>query len=211
MSKTDAHQRYRTKSGLIVPGVTTVLGILNKPALVRWANNLGLQGIDSSKYTDKMADIGTLAHHFVECHLKNEIPDTSEYNKEQVDLAENAFLKYLEWEKDKKIEVILSEAQLVSETWGFGGTIDFFGNINGVPTLIDFKTCKAIYSEQFTQVAAYKELLKENGHITQDVRILRIGRDNSEGFDDLKCCMLEKHWDRFYHCLEIYRINKELK
>ena len=40
-----AHQRYKIEDGTIVPGVTTVVGILNKPALVPWANKLGLEGI----------------------------------------------------------------------------------------------------------------------------------------------------------------------
>ena len=63
MSKTEAkiaarakpHTVYRTADGQRVPGVTTVLGILNKPALIKWANNLGLQGIDSATYVDETA------------------------------------------------------------------------------------------------------------------------------------------------------------
>lgn len=33
------------------------------------ANRLGLQGIDSTKYTDKAAKIGTLIHAMVESHI----------------------------------------------------------------------------------------------------------------------------------------------
>ena len=43
--KANAHTQYKLVDGTKVPSVTTVLGILNKPALVKWANNLGLQGI----------------------------------------------------------------------------------------------------------------------------------------------------------------------
>ena len=57
-----AHTRYYTTDGTLVPGSTTITGLLNKPALVKWANNLGLQGIDSSKYVDKAARVGTLIH-----------------------------------------------------------------------------------------------------------------------------------------------------
>ena len=64
-----AHTRYKTSDGQIVPGASTITGLLNKPMLVKWANNLGLQGIDSSKYTDKAASIGTLIHYLVECHI----------------------------------------------------------------------------------------------------------------------------------------------
>lgn len=210
MGKSIAHTKYKTKDGDSIPGVTTILGVLNKPALVPWANKLGLQGIEVGKYVDNLADAGTLAHNIVECHLKNEKPDYSDYSKNQIDLAENAALKYFAWEKENKVEMILSEAMLVSEVFMFGGTIDCYANLNGKKTLIDFKTCKALYGEHFTQTAAYKVLLEEAGYQVEDIRILRIGRDESEGFEDAKVPMIDLHWEKFKHCLEIYRINKLL-
>lgn len=77
MAKTEAriaarakpHTIYRTADGKRVPGVTTVLGIMNKPALVKWANTLGLQGIDSSAYVDETARVGTLAHEMIQEYL----------------------------------------------------------------------------------------------------------------------------------------------
>lgn len=56
-----AHVKYRTKDKVLVPGVTTITNLLNKPYLIKWANDLGLEGIDSTKYRDEAADIGTLA------------------------------------------------------------------------------------------------------------------------------------------------------
>ena len=53
MTTTKAHVRYRTKSGIMVPGTTTVLNLLAKPALVYWAWNLGMQGEDYRKVRDK--------------------------------------------------------------------------------------------------------------------------------------------------------------
>ncbi len=44
--RSKVHTRYKLKNGLLVPGVTTVTGVLDKPALIIWANRLGLQGID---------------------------------------------------------------------------------------------------------------------------------------------------------------------
>ena len=49
------HTVYKLASGARVPGVTTVLSVLNKPALVPWANKLGLEGIDVRKYVDALA------------------------------------------------------------------------------------------------------------------------------------------------------------
>ena len=48
--KPSAHTVYTDSLGTRVPGATTIIGILDKPALIKWANNLGLAGIDSTKY-----------------------------------------------------------------------------------------------------------------------------------------------------------------
>jgi len=214
--RTKAHTIYKNAAGKRVPGVTTITGILNKPALVKWANNLGLEGIDSSKYVDEMAKIGTLAHYIVECHVRETItgkevaPDFSDATPNQIDLATNAVLKYFEWEKGHEIKYIATEMLLVSEKMQVGGQCDIYCVLDGKKTLIDLKTCKGIYPEQFTQVCAYAELLKENGHVVEDVRILRIGRDESEGFDDKKVPFLDLHWERFQHCRAIYELNKTI-
>ena len=209
--KAKAHTQYKLLDGTKVPGVTTVLGILNKPALVKWANNLGLQGIDSSKYRDEMADIGTLAHQLILNYFNKAKTDTSEYSQSQIDLAENCLLSFWEWEKGRKIEVIMAEAQLVSQEYGFGGTIDCFCKLDGQPTLLDFKTGKAIYPEMFCQLAAYEQLLAEAGQLIEVTRILRIGRDNDEGFEERTIGKLDKQWQVFLNCLSIYNLQKDIR
>ena len=111
MAKSKAHQRYRLVDGTIVPGVTTITGVMNKPALVKWANNLGLKGIDSSKYVDELASIGTLAHKIVENHILKFLDlefdeNYKDYTENQMDLAENAALKFFSWEKENKVEYL---------------------------------------------------------------------------------------------------------
>lgn len=207
--KAKAHIRYKDSEGKIVPGVTTILGVLNKPALVRWANNLGLQGIDSSKYRDQMADIGTLAHYLIVCHLRKEKPDTSEYSQEDIGKAENCLLSYFEWEKGHKIEPIIVEAPLVSEKFGYGGTVDCYCKMNGDLCLIDFKTGKGIYEEYIYQLAAYERLLLDSGHKVDNVRILRIGRSEDEGFEEKVVKDTETEWEIFRRCLEIYKLKKK--
>jgi len=209
--KSRAHTIYKLPDGSKVPGVTTVLGVLNKPALVIWANRLGLQGIDSTKYRDEMADIGTLAHQMIVDYFKRETTDTSDYSKSQIELAENCLLSFWEWEKGHRIEVIMAEAQLVSTKYGYGGTIDCFCNLDGQPTLLDFKTGKAIYPEFFYQLAAYEQLLAEAGKLIEVTRILRVGRDADEGFEERTIGKLDKQFEIFKHCLAIYNLKKEEK
>jgi len=209
--RTRAHIRYKLENGRIVPGVTIVTDILNKPALIPWANKLGLQGIDSNKYVDEKAAIGTLAHQMIADYLRGKQTDTSEYSKVQIDQAENAVLAFFDWEKTHPITPILIEEPLVSEEFKFGGTIDCLGEIAGELCLIDFKTSRAIYPEMLIQVVAYNQLLFEHGYAVQRVEILRVGRVADEGFEERVVNSLAKRWQLFQHCLAIYELQKELK
>lgn len=204
-----AHIRYKDKDGKIVPGVTTVLGVINKPALVKWANNLGLQGIDSSAYVDETAKIGTLAHEMIQAHLGGDAVDFGAYSKDQISTAENSLLSYYEWERrlGRKIETIHIELPLVSEEYKVGGTIDWYGKIGDDYWLIDIKTAKGLFPEHTMQVSAYYKMLIENGYKVDGVRLLRVGRSEDEGFDDhvISETRLTEGWEVFKCALDLYR------
>ena len=206
-----AHTVYKTADGKRVPGATTITGLLNKPYLIKWANNLGLEGIDSSKYTDEAASIGTLAHQMVQDHLQQQQTEFENYSTMQIDLAQNSFLSYLEWEKQHDIKPIICETPMVSETKRYGGTVDCYCLLDDVPTIIDFKTGKAIYNEYFVQVAAYSELLKEHGHPVEQIKILRIGRDETEGFEERTVTDARKYFEIFERLLDIYDLKRDRK
>ncbi len=207
--KTKAHQKYVLADGkTIVPGVSTIVNQLSKPALVPWANRLGLQGIDVSKYVDDKAMIGTLAHEMILAHLSKRKPETEDYSKNQTDAAENSFLSYLEWEKGHIIEPIMTEKQLISEGFRYGGTLDFYGNVDGVPELIDFKSGSGIYPEMWFQVAAYAMLISDP---IQRYRILNIPRTEDESFKEEVKDGVGLHFRAFVKLVEFYHLNKEIK
>ncbi len=202
------HTRYKRKNGELVPGVTTVLGVLAKPALYSWYNNLGLQGIVGSKYVDALAEIGTIGHEMICCHNRGVKFDPGDCPKDLIDKAENCFLSYLTWEKQHKVEPILCEESLVSERFGYGGTVDMYAMVDGVPTILDYKTGKSIYPEHLYQVAAYRQLFWEQDHVVQSVRILQIGRAEDEGFSEKVIGDTKVEWRIFWHCLQLYRLRK---
>lgn len=208
---TRAHQIYRNLQGITVPSVTTVLSLLNKPALVKWANNLGLQGIDSTKYKDKLAEVGTLAHKLILDYFRKVKTDTSQYSKDTIEKAENSFLSFLEWTKEKKIEPILIEKYMVSENYGFGGTFDFYGTVDKVYYLIDYKSGSGIYEDMIYQLSAYRELLEEHKYWVDKVMILRIPRTEDEQKETKEKADTKKEWQIFLHLLGIYYLKKEIK
>jgi len=182
--KHKAHIVYKLKSGKRIPGATTITGELgwSKRVLINWANRMGLQGIDTTKYVDDKAAIGTLAHAMVTDYLRGIKTDTDDYSKNQIAAAENSALSYFEWAKEKKVEPILIEQPLVSEKYFYGGMADIFAKVDGLTELIDLKTGSGIYPEMVIQVAGYRQLLIENGHKVESVRILNIPRTGDESF-----------------------------
>jgi len=209
--KTRTHTVYKLADGTKVPSVTTVLGILSKPALIHWAWELGTQGLDYRAVRHQAADVGTLAHYLIMCYLKGEEPDTSEYSQKDIDQAENCLIKYWDWLKGHDIEPILVEEPLVSEQYRYGGTIDCLARCNRELWLIDHKTGPAIYPEMFYQLAAYKQLLQETGYEVNDCRILRIGRDEIGDFEERIAPNLDTAWEIFLRCLDIYTLQKKMR
>lgn len=216
-TKDRAHTIYRNQDGKRVPGCSTIAGILDKPALKFWANKLGLENIDVKKYVDSLADAGVLAHHMAECEfrgIKLEQSYLNEYSKVDRDRADNSMRSFRAWRGQHDIEVIVVELKLVSEKYQFGGQLDSILMVDGVITLVDIKTAKALYGptdEKWTQLAGYEILANEHGYAVDDARILRIGREESEGFEFAQSPNRELHRNRFIKCREIYEIDKQLR
>lgn len=204
--KARTHTRYQTADGTLVPGVTTVLGVLAKPALVPWANKLGLAGIEAGKYVDSLAIVGNIGHEMICAHCEGREFDPTGYSPDLIDKAENCFLSYLSWEKGHKVEPQENEWQMVSEEHGFGGTLDCLAKVDNVLTLLDFKTGKAIYPEYVYQCAAYRILLRERGINVDQVRILQIGRSEDEGFSEKVVTDTSREERIFLLCLELYKL-----
>lgn len=126
------------------PSVTELLQILDKPALIGWANQQGLKGIDISKAKTKWLNAGADIHTQIEMFVLHGTP----FNEKEDQLKCEKFLsKYEIIEMEKKIE-----------TDYFQGRFDvkFKCKKTGKIYLGDFKRrCKKVYLEHRLQLAAY--------------------------------------------------------
>jgi len=210
--KTKLHTVYKLPNNERVPSVTTVLSVLEKEGLHGWIARVTKDGQDWRSVRDAAADAGTLAHSLILAHLKGETLNTDEYSKDTINQAENSFLSYLSWEKGKDIKPVLVETPLVTEM-GYGGTPDLYAVIDGVPSLVDFKTGKSIqYDEYVIQVSAYNRLLIDNGYEpAESWRLLRIGRGEDDSYEERYIRDIGTAWQIFVHCLEIYKLQKLLR
>lgn len=211
--KATAHQRYRLSDGTLVPSVTTIVGLLNKPQLVSWANRLGLQGIDSGVYTSAAAGAGSCAHEMIQEILGGPQVNVSKYTGEEIESAKNAAGKFEAWLAEHRMETQAIELQLVSETYKVGGTIDWYGALDGAMTLVDLKTSGRVYDEHIIQVAAYSKLMEESGYKVEAVRILRFSREDDGNSRDMVLTVrqVERGWEVFVRLREIYDLLKFIK
>jgi hypothetical protein len=206
---------YYSSTGSELPSVTTLIGrYINKPFLAVWARDLMRDySLDFEKETKIAADIGTMAHEMVELDLLG-LPQKF-YPKRPEDLIKHAKIAYSAWEKwkkDHKIDKLLgTEVKLISEKYGFGGTIDIPAIIKSKNTILDLKTSKSISIEYQIQIAAYGKLWDENNLDTKIERyeILRLDKFSGE-YDYVGWDELEKPWKIFKHFLEINKLLKEL-
>ncbi len=176
------HTVYRTRDGVRVPSVTTVLGMLDKPALLWWAWDLGRKGEDYRKVKQRAADVGTVAHGLCEAYLRGMELDTSNLVPEVVAQAQVSFERFRKWWDAQGYTVLHNELPLVSEKWRVGGTLDVMAqDREGNLVLVDLKTSRRVYFEMQLQVSAYAAIYEEvtSGPVSE-LFIVRIGKAEQE-------------------------------
>lgn len=212
--KTAVHTIYTTTSGVRVPGATTISGLLDKSSvLVNWATRLALAGTDPRSHKDEAAWIGKLSHYIVECWFAGVEPELDDYSANQIKRARHAERAFHNWRGNRTMIPEIVEDKLVSDEYRYGGTIDFYGLVDRLPLLVDFKTSNGIYFEHQVQVAGYWHLLVEHGYECKGVRVLRIPRTPHEGFVDhsITGSQILKLWRIFQDLLDVYWVKKSLK
>lgn len=143
-------------SGVSVPSVTTVLRMAAKDGLPQWASGLALKWaydnidlardrdsadfVGAGKYQwtkvrDERAFIGTEIHEYIEADLRDAWDLPQPWDPEVLEMV-------AEWRKFRAQHVIdphFIEATAWSHTYGYAGTFDWLGVLDGVLTLADNK------------------------------------------------------------------------
>jgi len=118
----------------------------------------------SAKELRKAGDIGTQCHELIEWTLKGELMYEAGPSPRISDAAQWAFMAWQDWRQAAKLKPIAIEQVVYSRTHHYAGTLDLLAEVDGVLTVIDWKTGKAIYSESHLQNAAYRHAVREMGH-----------------------------------------------
>lgn len=214
------HTKYYLKDGTEVPSVTTVIhNMINKPSLYYWSNKLGLNGLSYQSEMNKYSDIGTKTHKLIEEFLKD-LTDNPIENHTKINFSlgynnqiYNAYESFLQWyDKQEEVNCIYSEKKLVYEKLKYGGTLDFYGIINGKYTILDFKTSNYFGIDMIIQLSAYYKALKAKGKQVEQVIILKLNKQEIK-YEELIYSVeeLNKYFSLFKILLQSYTLYKELE
>lgn len=170
-------RKYFNKLGRPVPGATTVVGILDKPALARWHNSMGLQGINTQEYVKAAADIGTTTHARSEAWVRGLDFDKDCVTPELMRDSEAGYRRFIKWWTEEGLEVEAVEQAVISEAHQAGGTLDIRASRGKQRGLVDLKTSNAIYREHKLQVCGYNDIVAAvEGRPFDFVVIARLGK-----------------------------------
>jgi hypothetical protein len=213
----------------LLPGVTTILGTLAKPALIQWASNENTKCLEENgvkmenghlvispelleqartahaKKRDKAADQGTNVHAQIETYINKCIAE-NEGLALPVLIIEGQLGKFITWATTNKVVFHESERKLYSVDHRFAGTVDFTATINGKRVVGDIKTTSGIYDlSPFLQCAAYRIMLEEMGEEGYvGSIIIRLGKDGS--FEEYyRADELGTDMKTFLSLLEVYK------
>ena len=155
-----------------------------KMSRAAWAltmnNRLGKERAMSREIA-KAAEIGSQVHALIEWTMKAELMHDAGPSPRISDKAQWAFMAWEDWRKSVNLKPLYVEQVVYSTQYGYAGTLDLLAEVDGVLTVIDWKTGKAVYAEAHLQNAAYRQAIREMGHGDPQagliVRLPKVERD----------------------------------
>ena len=203
--------KYVLPGGETIPGVTTVLKTLAKPALLNWANNMGLKGKTIYQGSEKATDIGSIAHYLIDCTIKDIGPVLEGFEEDRVKKARELHDSFWALAKEKNFSVKQSELSLCDSVNKYGGTLDLLGLEGDKGALWDIKTSKAIYVDYYIQVSAYKLLCECNALGPLHPRIVLLTKDGRVYAPDISDSTIQHATSAWWGLLATHKALKQLE
>ena len=220
----DEKRHIHTFDGKPLMGVTTVLSVISKPALIQWSANMACEYVLDNlkdikdlesvvkeaktahrKKKEKAGDWGTEVHKAIEEWIKDKKePELKQENQPKV------FNLFRNWALENKVKFLESEKHLFSEKLWVGGICDMVFEIDGKKYIGDVKTSSGIYNEAFFQMGAYHLMLEEMG--VDDIEGYIVINLKKDGTMDMKRAdNMAINKQAFLSALELYKIINSLE
>uniref|UniRef100_A0A6M3L9L5 PD-(D/E)XK nuclease superfamily protein n=1 Tax=viral metagenome TaxID=1070528 RepID=A0A6M3L9L5_9ZZZZ len=215
-------------------GITTILGVIAKPALISWAANMAVDYIDEklpvkrdnnvlsvdaddfkrileearkahTRKKEEAGQKGTDVHAEVELLIKEAI-DASRGIVGAYSGTSEQVGHFINWAKDNKVKFLESEAKIYSKSLFLGGICDFVCEIDKEIWIGDIKTGSGIYAEAFYQTAGYQMLFEEMGLYSNIKGHLILNLKKTGEFKEKRSISNDDNKQAFLSALSLYRI-----
>ena len=164
------------------------------------------------------ATIGTKTHDWLEKYFKNQemfhpLPDAKEDYRPSIDAA-------LKWIEQHQVQFLVNEKPVYSLKHKFSGRMDGIAFVDGVKTLVDFKTGNGIYDEAWLQTAAYNIAYEEeqqakgpfSGFEIEQRLVIRLGKLDGHFYSQIQPRKtLKPDWNGFLGAMKLHKRLAELK
>lgn len=156
-------EHYCGPDGARYDGASTIVKVLDKPALVGAANRLGLKGlrIEDEWYT-AAANRGKVAHGRIEAWARDLAFDSSNIDPNLMDESDASLERFKVFWDEHGFEFIDAERLMVVPEIRAGGRLDLLlkSRKRGTRCLIDVKTSSGFFAEQKLQICGYGHMIQ---------------------------------------------------
>jgi len=181
---------------------------------------------------DEAADIGKIAHAWIEAFIKATLRRDRQARRDLLDQlpsdprAAQCCRAALKWMVSHNVRWLQTEKKVYSRQWGYAGTADGLcvcdscGDRLCCPrkfksrlSLADWKSSNALYVEYLFQTAAYEQAIEEEWKVDiRDRWVIRLGKEDGK-FDPwhLTAETFDRDFAGFITCLEAYRTVRDVK
>lgn len=155
----------------------------------------------------RAATIGTAVHDYLHQHLGCVAFGGKEPNRPEGEEANNAIDAGLQFFAEHEMKPITMEQPVWSPTYGYVGTDDFIGTVDGELCTCDYKTSKSLYPEVWLQTAAYQHAYQEE-HPRSEIKArwgINVGKDGTLYAERRGSELFDVDFEAFLALLNIYR------
>lgn len=193
---------YHVSDGVKYPSVTTIIRVIDKPALMFWYAKIqretdaalarasksvkaasaailkNTRPADTAR--DSAADIGKQAHTMVEWTILGMLGAKKRSKPEMGPEAKKCFESWKAWFKASGLKPVFAEKMTWSDKYHYAGTADCLAEKAGKLYVLDWKSSKGIYPEMHLQTRAYQQAFIEQGHKVVGGAVIRLPKEGGE-------------------------------
>ncbi len=182
------------------PRVTSILNVISKPALNFWYGKYGTAYCQQISTASK--ERGKTVHILAEKTMNNVSVDLKGYS----DSIQGCLRAFKSWRQCRTIRDRKTEVFLYSRKYGYAGKTDLIGEIDNAVGVIDYKTSKDIYPENFLQVSAYLTAFEELTSIIPSFGgVLRLGKTGEYEYCEFSYESAKEFFHYFLAALELWK------